>query len=328
MARLPLAPLLSAVATVGALAGCAAPTDGDGDGDDAASAAQDISRRETTTTELRDGRLVLRMQSPALVSSCRKGARCEDVDHDGLVDAWEDALLDRLRPRMALHPEEPLLDDPDGRFGYVARVFRPEGGPSDVVRVIIVTGFSYDPGVLLLGKFPLSAHDGDSERVAVELTLRDGGREAVMNRAYFAVHEHTLNDQSRLYATGELARELTMGKDESGQPRWVVFPSKGKHPEFANADACNDTSLRGTGLFREKCAESDAKSRPMLAPIVNAGEPDHHRVDDLAVVGFPGDEAWALQKFCGGFRASPRLGGCAESVAEKLHDDPFAPKKR
>lgn len=323
MARLTAALLLSTVASLGVMVGCAAPASEDDD----ASVAQEIARR-ATTTELRDGRLVLKMRSPAFVSSCGKGAGCEDVDHDGLVDAWEDALLDRLRPRMALHPEEPLIADPDGRFGYVARVFRPSDAASDVVRVIIVTGFSYDPGVLVLGKLPLSAHDGDSERVAVELTLRDGGREAIMNRAYFAVHEHTLNDQSRLYATSELARELTMGKDPSGQPRWVVFPSKGKHPEFANAKTCADTSLRGTGIFREKCAASDAESHPVLAPIVNAGEPEHHRVDDLGVVGFPDDEAWVEQKFCGGFRARPRLGGCAESVAEKLLDDPFAQKAR
>lgn len=311
---------LTALTSLVALAGCAVSSS-----DDAASIAQDVSRRDATTTRLRDGKLVVTMRRPAFVSSCTKTERCDDADHDGLVDDWEDALLDRLRPRMALHPEEPLLEDPEGRFGYVARVFRPENGPSDVVRVILVTGFSYDPGVLLFGKIPMSAHDGDSERVAVELKLTGNGREATLNRAYFAVHEHTINDQSRLYAADELDRELTLGRDAGGEPRWVVFPSKGKHPEFANPAACAATSLHGTGLFREHCAASEAEGHALLPPVVNAGEPAHHRADDLAIVGFAGDDAWAEQKFCGGFREQPRLGACAESVASKLHDDPFAP---
>lgn len=304
---------------LGALTACAAPSSDDG----AESAANDLSTYEATTS-LRDARLVVRTNGTAFVSACEANAACADVDGDGLVDAWEDAVLDRLRPRMALHPDEPLLSDPDGRFGYVARVFRPKNGPANVVRVIIVTGFSFDPGVLVLGRYRVSAHDGDSERVAVELTLKDGGREATMTRAYFAVHEHTANDQSRHYEERELADALTFGQDANRQPRWVVFPSYGKHPEFARPDVCNQTSLRGTGLFRERCAESEAKSHPVLPPVANAGEPDRHRIDDLAVVGFPGDEAWVEQKFCGGFRARPRLGGCAESIAEKLVDDPFA----
>lgn len=304
-----------ALAFLGALAACAAPADEDGD------AITDQIVAGGTTTSLRDGTLVVRTSVPAWTEACPS---CADVDHDGLVDAWEDALLDRVRPRMALHPDEPLIGDPDGRFGYIARVFRPEGGPRDRVRVIVVTGFSLDPGVLLFGKIPVSAHDGDSERVAIELSVRGDGREAVLRRAYFAVHEHTPNDHSRVYSEADTRRELTWGSDANGQPRWVVFPSRAKHPQFPNPAACEKTSLKGTGLFREHCAKSEAESHPVLPPIVNAGEPSFHRVDDLAAVGFPGDEAWAEQKFCGGFRAKPRLGGCAESIAEKLLDDPFA----
>lgn len=302
------------------VAACAAPAE-----DDDAQAEQGVVSSGTTTV-LRDGALVVRTDVPAWADAC---ASCADVDRDGLSDRWEDALLDRLRPRMALHPEEPLVTDPDGRFGYVARVFRPEGAPRGIVRAIIVTGFSLEPGVLLFGKIPVSAHDGDSERVAVELSLRDDGREATVTRVYFAVHEHTPNDHSRVYSEAETRRVLTWGEDASGQPRWVVFPSRAKHPQFPNPEACEATSLRGTGLFREHCATSEATSHPVLPAIVNAGEPSAHRIDDLAIVGFPGDEAWVAQKFCGGFRERPRLGGgCAESIAEKLLDDPFAKSAR
>jgi hypothetical protein len=43
-------------------------------------------------------------------------------------------------------------------------------------------------------------------------------------------------------------------------------------------------------------------------------------VSDLGPVGFPGDDAWADRRFCGG------LGGeeCSSSVREKLVVDPFA----
>lgn len=303
--------LVTVCLLAGASSACTAPED-----DDAVATSEQRSAVRTTTS-LRDGLLVLRTSIPA---SC---AACTDEDGDGLADDWEDALLERLRPRMALHRDEPLVGDPDGRFGYVARVFRPADAAPDIVRAIIVTGFSLDPGVRILGR-SVSAHDGDSERIAVELALSAGGREATVVRAYFAAHEHTMNDHSRVYGTSELRAAATFGDDARGEPRWVVFPSLAKHPVFPNPAACAATSLKGTGLFRERCAASEAESHRVLPAIVNAGEPSGHRATDLASIGFPGDDAWADQRFCGGFRDAPRLGGgCAESIAEKLEDDPF-----
>lgn len=59
----------------------------------------------------------------------------------------------------------------------------------------------------------------------------------------------------------------------------------------------------------------------LLPPFVNAGEEAHPLVSDLTMIGFPGDDAWAAQDFCGGLGGS----GCSAPVREKLLVDPFGP---
>ena len=56
-----------------------------------------------------------------------------------------------------------------------------------------------------------------------------------------------------------------------------------------------------------------------LFPFVNAGEESAPRVSDLSSLGFPGDDAWAAQDFCGGLGGS----GCSAAVRDKLLADPF-----
>ena len=104
------------------------------------------------------------------------------------------------------------------------------------------------------------------------------------------------------------------------EPRWVVFPSAAKHATYARVDICEGISV--VPCFEEDCGPDgvdDPAAFDRLPMVVNAGEEAAPRVTDLAGVGFPGDDAWAEQDFCGGHGGT----GCSAPVREKLLVDPF-----
>ena len=81
---------------------------------------------------------------------------------------------------------------------------------------------------------------------------------------------------------------------------------------------------------RRAAAAAQASAKILICPGVVAGKAHGSEVTDarsreltgvgdLGPVGFPGDDAWADQDFCGG------LGGsvCSSSVRSKLVTDPF-----
>ena len=57
-----------------------------------------------------------------------------------------------------------------------------------------------------------------------------------------------------------------------------------------------------------------------LPAIVNAGEEDAPLLSDLSESGFPDEDAWLDQPFCGG---QGRDTSCSSSVRQKLLEDPF-----
>lgn len=270
------------------------------------------------STELDGASLVLRCNLPREVEAClaleEVGAPCADLDEDGLVDAWEDVVLDRLRPIILLDEDEKIVDDPTGVIGIVGRV-APEGSE---LRVYMMLGYSRDYGSC--GGF--TAHDGDSERVALALAPRPGGGagDAQVAAAYTAAHEGTANDHGRVFLDDELGL-LTVGNDPVlAQPRWFVFASANKHATYASKSICEGISF--VPCLDEDCGAdgvSDPATYAILAPYLNAGEPTHSLVTDLSAIGFPGELPFAEQSFCGGLGGS----GCSSPVREKLIDDPF-----
>ncbi|MCC6522669.1 MAG: hypothetical protein IT373_08425, partial [Polyangiaceae bacterium] len=240
-------------------------------------------------------------------------APCADVDGDGLTDAWEDAALDRLRPIQRLDEAEPLVSDPGAVLADVGRV-APSGA---FVHVFVMLGYSRD-----YGSCGLTAHNGDSERVALELErlASDGPGDVRVRQAYTAAHEGTVSDHGRVFAGAERLLLVHDADPVVGEPRWVVYPSAAKHGTYATIDICENISF--LPCIDEDCAP-DGVPNPAdfdrLPVVVNAGEEAAPRVTDLAVVGFPGDDAWAAQDFCGG------LGGgtCSAPVRDKLLVSPF-----
>jgi hypothetical protein len=252
---------------------------------------------------------------PPAIEDCAaiEGAPCEDLDEDGLADTWEDVALERLRPVRRLDETEPLIDDASAVLADVGRVI----ASGDRFRVFVMLGYSED-----YGSCGFTAHSGDSERVALDLEpWTDGGAGGVIVvGAYTAAHENTTNDHGRVF-TGADLQELVFDLDpQTREPRWVVFPSSAKHATYASVEICEGISI--VPCIDEDCGPDGVDDPALfdrLPMVVNAGEEAAPRVTDLAIVGFPGDDAWAEQDFCGGQGGT----GCSAPVREKLLVDPF-----
>jgi hypothetical protein len=133
-------------------------------------------------------------------------------------------------------------------------------------------------------------------------------------------HEGTATDHSRLFPTAELSELVFEDDAATGEPRWTVFSSADKHATYGSIDICENASQ--FPCTEEDCGPDDVADVSLyrrVFPFVNAGEEAAPLVTDLAGVGFPGDQAWADQDFCGG------LGGdsCSAPVRDKLLVSPF-----
>lgn len=261
--------------------------------------------------------MVLRVNLPIDTRACLAlggGRPCDDLDADGITDAWENAALDRLRPIQRFDEDESLIDDPTFVLGDVGRVAL----AGDFVHVFIMLGYAKDYGSC--GGF--TSHNGDSERVALELERigRAGAGDVRIKQAYTAAHEGTASDHSRVFSGTDLAL-LTIGTDPAtSEPRWVVFPSADKHGTYGSVAICEDISF--VPCFDEDCGPDGVRDPSLydrLPPFVNAGEEAMPLLTDLTTIGFPGDDAWAVQDFCGGLGGT----GCSDDVRNKLLPSPF-----
>ena len=243
-----------------------------------------------------------------------RDAPCDDLDNDGLVDAWETVVLERLRPLVQLDEDEPMLEAPDGLLIHVARIWPIT---AEEVRVMIVLAYSED-----YGRCGLTAHHGDSERVALTLTLQSGS--AWVTAAYTAAHEGELNDQSTLYTGEDIGQMETTTDPETGDPRWLVYASEGKHATYSSVQHCEGASV--IPCLEEDCAPdgvSDTARYDVLAEhAINAGEEASPLADDLTEFGMPGERIWAEQTFCGGLGRAHEA-DCSSGLLEKMRTDPL-----
>lgn len=276
--------------------------------------AETAYRVETTVTA--DG-FELVTDLPGEVKDCladRGADLCADGDLDGLVDRWEDVLLDRLRPFVRIDEGDPLRVDASGRVGSVGRVAPVVGdGGEAAIRVFLVLGYSRD-----YGRCTFDEHLGDSERVVLDLARTQGARGAVrLTRAFTAAHEGTSQDSSDLFE-GEGLLELEYAEDPHlGQPRWAVYASRSKHATFASPALCEANE---SWIFcgDEDCAAGrvDSPSNELLMPVVNAGEPDAPLADQMM-----DEPIWDDVDFCGGLGHGDEP--CASPLREKLLLDPI-----
>ncbi|MGE0550749.1 MAG: hypothetical protein AB7O24_11060 [Kofleriaceae bacterium] len=313
--------------TVGLLLGvaaCASADHSQAPSVDAAAAPVDTALPafvlEATTSLVPGPGLALRTNLPARDLECRelpvRDAPCGDVDGDLLTDAWEDLVLDRMRPMLRLDEDEPIVTD-GGTISAVGRVALRTGGAALDVVMFVMNGYAQD-----YGSCGASAHHGDSERVGLRLRGIAGGGpgDVEVVAAYTAAHEYTANDRGKVFSEQGLSQLVFAFDPTTQQPRWVVFPSEAKHATYATIAECEGAVP--FPCLTEDCAPdgvADATLFDRLPPVVNAGEDNARRIDALDAHGFAGETAWGEHSFCGGMGGT----GCSASVREKLLSDPF-----
>jgi len=300
----------------GLVIGCASPTE------DAETGSDDVIGGRTHVTRGDDGALKLTTPLVARVEACQ-GA-CVDADGDGLVDAWEKLVLDRLHPAVTFDEDEPLLDKDDA-FAALGRLYARD---ATHLTAIVLLVYAQDYGAPNWLCFGASKHPGDVERVALDLELVGKG-DVVVKNAFTTGHEGTEDDQSHVWKTAELKKlEVIDDALSGGEPRWRVYASQSKHATYVSKEHCENVRLaKLTHRFcvNEDCAPDrvrDQAKYTKLPSIVNAGEPGKPIVDDLGPLGFKGERAWSEAKFCGGVKTSPNE-ECPPSIKSKLLLDPF-----
>jgi hypothetical protein len=266
-----------------------------------------------TSTHVVDGTLELRTPLSPWAADCDAGALpiCGDLDQDTLSDAWEELVLNRFRPKL-------LFDENEGMFAeghepvLVGRVELVGADPL-TIRVYLPILYPRDYGIC-----QLTAHNGDSERVALQLLETDTGLR--MEKAYTAAHEGAPTSQSRIWEGEDLA-QLVFEDDGSGGSRWVVFPSRDKHATYATLDHCH-------GAFpfpcaNESCFPDDVEDMAPFERVLSVhhvGEASAPLITDLGSLGFANEDAWLDQQFCGGLERGIT---CSGSVRSKLTENPF-----
>lgn len=261
------------------------------------------------------GGLQLTTNIPMNFQDCERlralNLNCADNDQDGLTDEWEDVVIEYFRPILSLDEGEPFPNDPNAVFAQIARITP----TNEWIDLFVVLGWSED-----YGRCGISAHHGDSERVALRLVPDLETNSISFYEVYTAAHEGEITDAGRVWSESELNQLDFILDPQNNLPRWVVYPSEGKHATFASIEHCE--SISWVPCLDEDCAPdgvSDPSEWFLLGQFVNAGEDDFPIQDDLSIIGFPAESAWGQQDFCGG------LGGsvCSSPIREKLLHNPF-----
>lgn len=191
-----------------------------------------------------------------------------DSDHDGLSDAFEDALLHRFEPRFYVSRNDcstlPARFDPavmiptvaadDGTI-YGQAFVKKDGAKTVEIELHYYHLWRNDCGRM--------GHALDTEHVAV--LLNGSGVDATNWRAvywYAAAHEDTICDAS------QVTRASTIKAVNRGAKVWI---SEGKHASYLNREFCRH------GCGADRC-EGMVPLHPILINMGEANAPEHGAV--------------------------------------------------
>ena len=186
-----------------------------------------------------------------------------DDDLDGLDDRVEQQLAEGYLPFVSLDPNDGCPLD-----GFLVRV-RPH--PADATKVLIV----YDH--LLQRDCGLGGHVGDDEVFGVAIDPARSAPDGIL-AIKTASHQGTICERDSECSTcGDGRTQCDRALDNSAM--WpVLYASKDKHGQYAVKSACSTF-----GTCFDQCTLSATRR---IAPVTNAGEPDHPLVHDLTDQGF------------------------------------------
>lgn len=184
-----------------------------------------------------------------------------DLDLDGIDDATEEMLAKTYRPFLSYHGDESCS------LGGI--VYRVSPHPTEPGRVHIVYDhlFETDCGT--------GGHVGDNEAFGVTIDPAIPPPAGILSLVAIG-HQSTLCEQ--VSKCGQCAGAAPCAMADLGGAMYpVVFTSKDKHAGYVSEGGCG---------FQNCFDECELTSPSADVPMVNAGEPDAHLVDDLTDQGF------------------------------------------
>jgi hypothetical protein len=223
-----------------------------------------------------------------------------DHDLDGLDDGDELAWAVAYRPFLSVAD-----DDGCALGGIVLRVFPHPDDPT-LVAIIYDHLFETDCG--------FGGHTGDNEVFGATIDPAQPPPTGLV-ALVAASHQNTICE--RISACGRCpgldACDTAM---LDGVPTPVVYSSKDKHGTYATLSSCDPFAT----CF-DACSLASASDDP---PMVNAGEPTMHMIDDLTAQGFiTAANGWTREEVFDHDPWGPDDFGGAGNIAEDLVDPTF-----
>jgi hypothetical protein len=223
-----------------------------------------------------------------------------DVDLDGLDDADELAWAIAYRPFLSV-----VDDDGCSLGGIVLRVFPHPDDPT-LVAIIYDHLFETDCG--------FGGHTGDNEVFGATIDPSVPPPEGLI-ALVTASHQNTICE--RISDCGRCPGQTACDTaDVGGLAMPVIYNSKDKHGTYATLAACDPFAT----CF-DSCSLATASDDP---PMVNAGEPGAHMIEDLTAQGFITDaNGWTKPEVFDYDPWGPNEFGGAGKVSEDLVDPTF-----
>ncbi|MFO1057485.1 MAG: hypothetical protein U1E53_11025 [Dongiaceae bacterium] len=289
------------------------------------------------TLTVEDGGRKLISSVPFLVDADGVGGTT-DTDGDGVDQAVEDAILQRLNPQIELDEEEDWLQhrptDKVFQFGRVTPY--PNRQVGRYLLVYYATTWSRDYGRFAIGldaydENVAQRHNGDVELVVEAWEILDP-KTAALRWVYTSAHGGESLHSGVWAVEGRSCNDgkVDFGPDQTicatlafAGGRLSLQASEDKHAFYPTAAACEAVRLVirvGTG-FGEDCGGGGT----FTFEVYNAGEPSHHLLDDIGSI-FAGEKLWtgdADGKFCGGHEGSYNADlPCPDRIGNRLASPP------
>lgn len=274
--------------------------------------AAGLSEDQTVALTVSGGGRVIVSSRPFMVAKDAVGG-ATDPDGDGVLQAFEEAALRRLNPRIQIDEDENWFRNRS--TDKVMQFARVTAYPSrQVPRYLLLyfaTTWSRDYGRDTLGidlydEYVAQRHNGDVERV-IEAWEIVGEQAAELRWVFTSAHFGPTYHSGVWAARG---RSCNYGKVVAGSDQTIcatlqfddgrvkLQASESKHAFYPTVGACEDVRLvvnaMGTGV-----GEDCGGGRTFTFAVYNAGEPDAPLLDDIGSL-FAGERIWSSAEFCGG----------------------------
>jgi hypothetical protein len=232
-----------------------------------------------------------------------------DQDQDGLSDTYEHELAVALAPiwvfdshETARAPHEPLT------LYQVHPILESPRAPSKALSVLLTYAYLFQwDGGYPLSTFCDDSHPGDNPTLKIRIEIEETSplaprvRGLRWNGSWIGPTLLQLENGShpRIY--------LSAGKHHPSPIRWHE-PS---YSPFSNWQ-CRDVN---DGLGEAVPAEVERYGVPL-----NVGEQMHPLITDLTIFGYPNEDAWGNQPFCGGLQSKIGRVACRATHTRKNKD--------